>query len=80
MVANNAFILTEMKQKAIQEGIEEGKEKGREEGRKKGIEEGREEGIELTKKVFKLYQQGKTVSEISIICEITEVKVQQILN
>jgi len=64
MVANNAFILTEMKQKAIQEGIEEG----------------REEGIELTKKVFKLYQQGKTVSEISIICEITEVKVQQILN
>jgi predicted transposase/invertase (TIGR01784 family) len=45
MVARNAFILDEMKEKAKKEGREEGIKEGIKEGREKGIKEGKEEGI-----------------------------------
>ena len=49
MVANNAFVLKEMREKSKLEGREEGRklgiEEGRKEGRELGIEEGRKEGL-----------------------------------
>ncbi|OOM78989.1 hypothetical protein CLPUN_17160 [Clostridium puniceum] len=75
MVARNAFILDEWKEKARKEGREEGREKGREEGE----EIGEEKGIELTKKVFKLSNAGYTKSEIAKECNIQESKVNKIL-
>ena len=71
MVARNAFILDEWKEKA--------KKEGREEGREEGEEIGEEKGIELTKKVFKLSNAGYTKSEIAKACDIPESKVNKIL-
>ena len=67
MVARNAFILDEWKEKAKKEGREEGEEIGE------------EKGIELTKKVFKLSNAGYTKSEIAKACDIPESKVNKIL-
>ena len=49
MVANNAFIVTEMKEKAMEEGRKEGLQEGRKEGIKEGIKEGRQEGLKKGK-------------------------------
>lgn len=43
------------------------------------IEEGREEGILLTKKVFKLLNEGYSISEIAKECNISENQVKKIL-
>ena len=45
MVANNMFILTEMREKAEKEGLQ----KGLEQGLQQGIEQGLQQGIEQTK-------------------------------
>lgn len=71
MVANNAFVLKEDRDKAKREGKEEGRAEGKLEGKK--------EGIELTKKVFKLSYSGKAIKEISKECGISEEEVETIL-
>lgn len=45
----------------------------------RGKEEGQRQGILLTKQVFKLHLQGKTVEEIAKECEISEKEVKEIL-
>lgn len=42
-------------------------------------EKGIEEGIELTKKVFKLFQKGASISEIAKECNVDKEKIQEIL-
>lgn len=79
MVARNAFMLDEWKEKAKEEGKEEGKKIGEEIGKEIGKEIGEELGIELTKKVFKLSNAGYAKSEIAKECNITESKVEKIL-
>lgn len=44
-----------------------------------GIEEGIEVGIKLTKKVFKLFNAGESISNIAKICDISEETVKEIL-
>ncbi|XCP86872.1 hypothetical protein ABXS75_08790 [Roseburia hominis] len=48
-------------------------------GRRIGQELGEKLGEERTKKVFKLYLQGKTPEEIAASCDVTVEKVRQIL-
>lgn len=67
MVANNAFILTEMKEEAKKQGLAE------------GIKEGKKEGVELAKKVFKLSISGHSVTEIAEKCKISVIDVEKIL-
>ena len=43
------------------------------------LEEGIEEGIELAKKVFKLLNNGESISNIAKICNISEEKVKKII-
>ncbi|MGM9977523.1 MAG: hypothetical protein ACI33J_01875, partial [Clostridium sp.] len=49
MVANNMFILTEMREKAEKEGLQKGLEQGLEQGFEKGIEQNK---IENAKNLF----------------------------
>ena len=63
MVANNAFVLKDMR------------DKSKAEGRAEGIVE----GIELAKKVFKLFVSGETTESISKTCKISEEEVRKIL-
>ena len=63
MVANNAFVLKDMR------------DKSKAEGRAEGIVE----GIELAKKVFKLFVSGETTESISKTCKIFEEEVRKIL-
>ena len=51
-----------------EEGRKEGREEGREEGRKEGREEGRKEGYEEIIKAMLI--KGKTIEEISDICDL----------
>ena len=44
-----------------------------------GLELGRESGIILTKKVFKLFREGKIISEIARECDVSEETVRDIL-
>ena len=57
----------------------EKKEEGIQEGIREGIREGKEKGIELTRKIFKLSIQGKSVAEIAVECETSEEEVEKIL-
>ena len=43
------------------------------------IEEGREEGIKLTKKVFKLLNNGESIESIAKICNISVDMVKEII-
>lgn len=43
-------------------------------------EEGVEEGIELTKKVFKLFQKGGSITSIARECGVEEEKIKEILD
>ena len=73
MVARNAFILDEMKEKAKSEGREEGLKEGREKGIKEGIKEGREEAkIEVAMNLLDILD-DKTISE-KIGLDIKKVK------
>ena len=63
MVARNAFILDEMKEKAKAEGKEVG----------------REEGINITKNVIKFFRQGKSIDDISNLCKIPKEEIIEIL-
>lgn len=67
MVAANANILTEMK------------EKSKAEGKAEGIEIGEDKGIKKTLTVIQLSNSGKTITEIAKECELTESKVREIL-
>lgn len=67
------------REEAREEGFKIGLEEGREKGLKEGREEGRVEGRKESKRVFKLYMQGKTVEEIAEICGSSIEKVQSIL-
>ncbi len=53
---------------AIREMIEEGRE------------EGREEGLDLAKKIFRFYRDGKSNEEIANECNISVAKVAEILS
>ncbi|VYU66977.1 Uncharacterised protein [Clostridium paraputrificum] len=44
-----------------------------------GREEGREEGIKLTKKVFKLLNNGESIESIAKICNISVDMVKEII-
>ena len=50
-----------------------------EEGREEGLIEGREEGIKLTKKVFKLLNNGESIEDIARICKISVDMVREII-
>lgn len=50
-----------------------------EDGRTEGKMEGEQQGIALTKRVFKLSGEGKSIQEIAEMCEISTKKVQLIL-
>ena len=67
------------KREGLKEGLEEGLKEGLEQGIKEGIKEGLEQGILLTKKVLKLSMEGVAIDEIAKLCEITEEKVNEIL-
>lgn len=67
MVAANANILTEMK------------EKSKAEGKAEGIEIGEDKGIKKALTVIQLSNSGKTITEIAEECELTENKVREIL-
>lgn len=67
------------REEAREEGFKIGLEESREKGLKEGREEGRVEGRKESKRVFKLYMQGKTVEEIAEICGSSIEKVQSIL-
>lgn len=54
-------------------------EKGIKKGKTEGKLEGKDEGIKLTKKVFKLFNQGESISSIAKICNISEEEVNEIL-
>lgn len=71
MVANNAFMLKELR--------EEGKEEGIKEGMVKGEKKGKEEGIKLTKKIFKLLNSGKSIEEIAKECDMSVAEVKAIV-
>ena len=68
---------------AEKRGLKAGEEIGRKAGEEIGIRRGRElgeqEGEHRTRQVFKLYMQGKSLEEISILCNISIDKVKQIL-
>lgn len=60
-------------------GEKRGEKRGRKIGEKIGEKRGEKNGIELTKKVFKLYMQGKTEQDIASECDIPVEKVREIL-
>ena len=60
--------IREERAQAKEEGREEGRKEGREEGRKEGREEGRKEGYEEIIKAMLI--KGKTIEEISDICDL----------
>ena len=64
--------IREERAQAKEEGREEGRKEGREEGRKEGREEGREEGRkEGYEEIIKaMLIKGKTIEEISDICDL----------
>lgn len=86
MVARNAFILDEMKEKAkkegreqgIKEGREEGLKKGREEGVKEGIREGIKEGIKegIEQTIQKMIKKGM---DCEIIADILEININSVI-
>ncbi|MGL4911825.1 MAG: Rpn family recombination-promoting nuclease/putative transposase [Romboutsia sp.] len=61
MIANNAFILTEMKEKAIQEGMQKGLQEGIQQGMQQGIQQGMQQGIQQG------VEKGSEQKEIEII-------------
>lgn len=65
--------------KAIDDMIEDGRAEGRIEGERRGRIDGEQQGIALTKRVFKLSREGKSIQEIAEMCEISTKKVQLIL-
>ena len=71
--------LKEGLEEGLKEGLEQGIKEGLEQGIKEGIKEGLEQGILLTKKVLKLSMEGVAIDEIAKLCEITEEKVNEIL-
>ena len=74
-------------EQGFQQGMERGMERGMKQGIKQGIEQGINQGIEQgieqgrqqTKKIFKLYMQGKVPEEIAEICEISVEEVKAVL-
>ena len=72
---------------ALEQGFQQGMERGMKQGIKQGIEQGINQGIERgieqgrqqTKKIFKLYMQGKVPEEIAEICEISVEEVKAVL-
>ena len=74
MVARNAFILEDMKDKAKEEGIKEGIKEGREEGREEGIKKGREE-----EKLAIARNMKKLGLDIDIIIEATGLSKEEII-
>ena len=60
---------------ALEQGFQQGMERGMKQGIKQGIEQGRQQ----TKKIFKLYMQGKVPEEIAEICEIPVEEVKAVL-
>ena len=54
-------------------------ENGVEQGLELGIKLGLEHGIQLTKKVFKLKQEGLSLEEIANQCELSVQEVKEIL-
>lgn len=63
----------------MQELLSEGIERGIEQGIGQGIEQGIEQGIARTKKTLKLFQSGKTATEIAEECGLSEEEVRMIL-
>lgn len=77
MVANNAFILTEMKEKAIQEGRLEGKIEGRLEGKIEGKIEGKMEGKSEKEIEIILNMLGQGLDE-EMVSKLTKVDIDRI--
>lgn len=76
MVANNAFIITEMREKAEKEGMEKGIKKGIKQGIEQGIERGIERGIEqgIERGIEQGIEQGIDQGKCEMIINLMEVK------
>lgn len=66
-------------QQGMERGMKQGIKQGIEQGINQGIEQGIEQGRQQTKKIFKLYMQGKVPEEIAKICEIPVEEVKAVL-
>lgn len=49
-------------------------------GEQTGFQKGEQAGVEKAKRIFQLNAQGKTITEIAKICQITESEVKDILD
>ncbi len=73
----------EAREKAIrdyQSQMQSAENAGFRKGKQDGFQEGEQSGLKKAKLVFQLNGQGKTISEIAAVCQMTEQEVTDILN
>lgn len=61
-------------------GFRKGERTGFQKGEQAGFQKGEQSGLEKAKRIFQLNAQGKTITEIAKICQITESEVKDILD
>lgn len=61
-------------------GFRKGERTGFQKGEQAGFQKGEQSGLEKAKRIFQLNAQGKTITEIADICQMTEPEVRDILD
>ena len=62
-----------------EEAWEEGRASGLEEGRASGLKEGQASGLKLAETIFRLFREGKTIEEISAVCDLPAEQIRELL-
>ncbi|MDO4343922.1 MAG: hypothetical protein Q4C50_03870 [Eubacteriales bacterium] len=65
--------------KAFEDHYESGVRHGRSEGRNEGRNEGVKDGLATAKRVFALYRNGNSVTDIAKECSLTEEQVKNLV-